>query len=242
MEVIPVIDLKGGQVVHARRGLRDSYRPIETGLSASSEPAAVVAGLLQLAPFRRLYVADLDAIAGLGLHDSTLAGISALFPQLELWVDNGASDAAAAEAWLASGRGCLVIGSESQTGTALLNCVSGNPRIVLSLDLRGDAFQGPPAILNDPGLWPARVIVMTLGRVGTGAGPDLDRVASILRRAAGRSVYAAGGVRTASDLESLAAIGSAGALVATALHEGAVTRENLAEIVQPDRRTISANR
>jgi len=242
MEVIPVIDLKAGEVVHARRGLRDSYRPIETRLSASSEPAAVVAGLLQLAPFRRLYVADLDAIAGLGSHDAALATLSALFPQIELWVDNGANNAVTAEAWLASGRGCLVIGSESQTDAALLQRVSGNPRTVLSLDFRGDAFQGPLAILYDPSLWPGRVIVMTLGRVGTGAGPDLDRVASIQRCSAGRSVYAAGGVRTASDLQSLDAIGSAGALIASALHEGTITSDDIAHVVQPDGRTICAKR
>ena len=52
-------------------------------------------------------------------------------------------------------------------------------RIVLSLDFRGDAFQGPQEILAEPALWPQRVIVMTLARVGSGAGPDLERLAAI---------------------------------------------------------------
>ena len=64
MDVIPVIDIKNGQVVHAQGGRRDSYRPIRTPLSPTSAPADVAAGLLRLAPFRNLYIADLDAIEG----------------------------------------------------------------------------------------------------------------------------------------------------------------------------------
>jgi phosphoribosylformimino-5-aminoimidazole carboxamide ribotide isomerase len=66
MEVVPVVDLKGGVVVRARSGERASYRPIETPLSATSEPLDVVAGLLAVHPFRKLYIADLDAIEGRG--------------------------------------------------------------------------------------------------------------------------------------------------------------------------------
>jgi phosphoribosylformimino-5-aminoimidazole carboxamide ribotide isomerase len=236
MEVIPVIDLQCGQVVHARGGSRESYRPIKTPLAPGSEPDAVVAGLLRLAPFRRLYIADLDAIEGRGSHDGVVASLSAAFPWIELWVDNGASDA---DAWLASGSGCLVIGSESQTDTALLRRLGGSPRIVLSLDFRGDVFQGPRAILDDPSLWPARVIAMTLARVGASSGPDVDRVAAVVQRAAWRQVYAAGGVRDAADLHHLAATGAAGALVATALHNGTITAR---DIVRPDRRTMSVTR
>jgi hypothetical protein len=64
MEIIPVIDLKGGLVVRARMGQRDQYRPIETPLSPTSHPADVVQGLMSVFPFRTLYVADLDAIEG----------------------------------------------------------------------------------------------------------------------------------------------------------------------------------
>ena len=58
MRVVPVIDLMAGRVVHARRGDRSNYRPLESKLTRSSEPVAVVAALLALAPFDTLYVAD----------------------------------------------------------------------------------------------------------------------------------------------------------------------------------------
>ena len=94
-----------------------------------------------------------------------------------------------------------MLGSESQANLDLLREVRDDPRTVLSLDFRGDAFQGPPGILADPALWPGRVIVMTLARVGAGQGPDLARLAQIVARAgAGRRVYAAGGVRDGPGL------------------------------------------
>jgi hypothetical protein len=43
-------------------------------------------------------------------------------------------------------------------------------RIVLSLNFRGDSFLGPKGLCDAPHLWPARVIVMTLARVGGDAG------------------------------------------------------------------------
>ncbi len=229
MEVIPVIDLKAGQVVHARQGQRQSYRPIATPLSPSSEPLDVIAGLLRLHAFARLYVADLDAIAGGGGHAGALARIASSWPGLELWVDGGIADAAAGRAWLDRSPGVLVLGSESQHDSGTVCALAGDPRTVLSLDFRGDAFQGPAALLEDVALWPARVIVMTLARVGAGAGPDLARVRAIVARAGGRAVYAAGGVRDARDLRALAEAGAAGVLVASALHAGAIGAADLAD-------------
>ena len=95
--------------------------------------------------------------------------------------------------------------------------------MLLSLDFRGEVFQGPAVLLDDPASWPARVIVMTLARVGAAAGPDMDRVAGIVARAQGRQVFGAGGVRDYADIGALATAGAAGVLVATALHTGALT-------------------
>ena len=228
MDIIPVLDLKHGDVVHARRGHRDQYRPIETPLCQGSAPGDVVDGLLRLAPFPRLYVADLDAIARHGDHAGPLRALAAARPALELWVDRGVADAAAARCWLDANPGTLVLGSESLDGLATLHGLCRDPRVVLSLDFRGDAFAGPKGLLEDVAAWPDRVVVMTLARVGAAQGPDLERVTRIVERAEGRAVYAAGGVRDTTDLEALRRVGAAGALVATALHGGGITRDDIA--------------
>jgi phosphoribosylformimino-5-aminoimidazole carboxamide ribotide isomerase len=219
LQVIPVIDLIGGEVVHARRGDRASYRPLESPLSPTSDPADVVRGLLAVHPFPTLYVADLDAIRGAGDNLAALGRIRAELPTSQMWVDNGAADSAALAALIGADLGTPVIGSESQRDSTLIARHSGSGRVVLSLDFRGDAFQGPAEILAEPELWPRRVIVMTLARVGSGAGPDLKSFAAIRSIGRGREIYVAGGVRDVADLLVLKAAGASGALIATALHE-----------------------
>jgi phosphoribosylformimino-5-aminoimidazole carboxamide ribotide isomerase len=232
MQVIPVIDLKGGQVVHARAGRRDQYRPIETPLSPTSLPSDVIAGLLRLFPFPRFYVADLDAIERCGAHDGVLHLLKSSHDGLDFWVDSGVSEEADATAWLLRGLGQLVLGSETQRGTELVRGLRHHPSVVLSLDFDADGFRGPPVLLQEPDLWPADVIVMTLARVGAGAGPDLERLAEIRRQAEGRRIYAAGGVRNAAELRTLAEIGVTGALVATALHGGAISTSEIERLAR----------
>jgi phosphoribosylformimino-5-aminoimidazole carboxamide ribotide isomerase len=227
MEIIPVLDLKGGVVVRARMGERHLYAPIATPLAATSDPLDVARGLLAVHPFATLYVADLDAITGSGDNSAALRCVKLACPGVSLWVDNGIADPSAAARWLDAGLGSLVLGSETQADAALVRDLAADDRVILSLDFRGDTFQGPPEILDDPSAWPDRVIAMTLARVGSGAGPDVERLAGVRRMAPGRRVYAAGGVRDAADLAALARAGIAGALVATALHDGRLGRAEI---------------
>jgi phosphoribosylformimino-5-aminoimidazole carboxamide ribotide isomerase len=108
-----------------------------------------------------------------------------------------------------------------------MRALLSNPRVILSLDFRGDDFLGPRTLLSDPALWPARLIVMTLARVGSAAGPDFDRHDTISKRAGGRAIYLAGGLRDRNDLAALKASGAAGILVASALHDGRLTSADL---------------
>jgi len=222
-----VLDLKQGVVVHARMGRRDEYRPIETPLSPTSDPVDVARGLLRVHPFATLYVADLDAIARNGDNHAALARLRAAFPQVTLWVDNGICDCCSARDWLEAGWGQLVLGSETQRDCTVVHHLAGDARVVLSLDFRGPTFQGPRALLDDAACWPQKVIAMTLARIGSDAGPDLERLCAIRDAAPGRQVYAAGGVRDAADLVSLKRADIAGALVASSLHEGRLTGKDI---------------
>ena len=147
---------------------------------------------------------------------------------MRLWVDDGAADAESLEAILDGDLGMPVLGSESQERLDLVAKWANSDRVAVSLDFRGDEFQGPKEILAAPQFWPRRVIVMTLARVGADAGPDLEKLAAIRVAAGKREIYAAGGVRDGGDLRALKASGAAGVLVASALHDGRLSRAELA--------------
>ena len=220
-ELIPVIDFMGGLVVHARAGDRDRYQPLaHSVVAAGPEPAEVIRGLLALHPFRTLYIADLDAIRKQGDHKAQIFGLRQAFPQLRLWVDAGFSGECGCRRFLAAELGDLVLGSESQADLRLFDLFGNDPRLVLSLDFQGERPLGAAALFEESERWPERVIAMTLARVGAGGGPDLKRLAALRRLAPEKRLYAAGGVRDADDLRALTRLGCAGALVASALHDG----------------------
>ena len=144
IEIIPVIDLKQGQVVRARAGERDRYVPIVTPLSPTSDPVDVARGLLAVTQASHLYVADLDAIEGGGHNLAGIRRLAEAFPKMALWVDAGTATLEQAQTFLKARLGRLVLGSESQVDTQLLKQLAGE--VVLSLDFRGERFVGPRAI------------------------------------------------------------------------------------------------
>jgi phosphoribosylformimino-5-aminoimidazole carboxamide ribotide isomerase len=230
--IVPVIDLMGGQVVHARRGDRSNYRPLESALVGSSDPLEVVAALLATAPFPAIYAADLDAILQRGAHRDILLGIADRFPALSLWVDAGFGKAAQLGPWIGSEQVVPVIGSESLASLDdLAQLLAAAPQAILSLDTRAEQPLGPAALFSEPQRWPQRVVVMTLDRVGAGQGPALARLRSTLEQAPDRKVIAAGGVRNAADLESLEAMGVHAVLIASAIHDGTLDRATLGRFV-----------
>ena len=228
MEIIPVIDLKGGQAVHARKGERQAYRPIKSPLCPDSAPLAVVRSYLELYPFPTLYVADLDAILQQGDNLTALEAIAAAYPGLTLWVDSGLGHVNAFERWRAHGLGLPVIGSETLSDLVLPEQLAAqSKRFILSLDYQDDRFLGPAELLTRNDVWPDDIIVMTLARVGSADGPDLTRLKEIRGSAPDRRVFAAGGLRDAGDLTHLVQSGAAGVLVASALHDGRLTAEDV---------------
>lgn len=231
MELIPVLDLMGGVVVHARRGMRAQYRPIATPLCASAEPDDVASALLGLAPFRRLYIADLDAIAGTNGHDATARELMAAHPGVDIWVDAGEAAPLVVARRAAQGPGRPVVGSEAMADLATGSAALAVHGTILSLDYGPEGPRGPTLLHEDATFWPEAVIVMTLARVGAGEGPDLERLGDIIRRAGKRRVYAAGGVRGLDDLARLADAGAAGVLLASALHDGRLSPDVIARFM-----------
>ncbi|MBV9197524.1 MAG: hypothetical protein JO168_25610 [Solirubrobacterales bacterium] len=229
MQLVPVLDLKGGVVVHARRGQRAAYAPLRSPLVEGCEPVAVARALCAAARTTRLYVADLDALAG-GLVD--LPALSALAEVAELWVDAGATTEERAAALARAGVSGNVLGTESlgpedPDERAL---AAPAPRRVLSVDLRdGKLVSARPELAGRPpaaaaplaeALGAREVLVIDLARVGSGSGPPLRAVAELAVALPELAIYAGGGVRDEQDLRALESAGATGALVATALHEG----------------------
>jgi len=231
MKIIPVIDILSGLAVGAYRGERDSYRPLRSELCPDADPAGLLRGYRALFPFTAVYIADLDAIQGRGDNRALIRSLAQTFPDLEIWLDEGGRAAAAGY----PAQVHTVIGSETGITPAELAAAGQAPEYLLSLDFNRDGFMGDPTLLEQPQYWPPRCIAMTLNRVGSGEGPDTALLTALAARAPDRRWYAAGGIRNKGDLQALAASGAAGALVATALHNGTLTTADLEDLTQVNR-------
>jgi phosphoribosylformimino-5-aminoimidazole carboxamide ribotide isomerase len=243
MRVIPVIDLKSGAAVHAVRGERERYRPLRSEIVAGCDPIRVARAVREGLGLDELYVADLDAIAGGPQHRDVVAGLAR---ETRVMVDVGATDAAAVRHLLELGTARVVIGTETLPDRAALERLWADlpdAPLVLSLDLRAGRVLSPDAELARLGPVDAlarlghsgvrEVIVLDLARVGSGAGPDVPLMGELSARFPELELLAGGGVRDLADLRFLAAAGAAGALVATALHGGAIGPGDLRALSRP---------
>lgn len=222
MEIIPVIDLMGGIVVHAQGGEREHYPPLQSALTVNVDPEKVVADMLAFYPFKLVYVADLDAIFYQRPNIDLYKRLVKIFPQIIFWLDAGVQTL---EQWRDLDKivGIVpVIGSETLTDLNLLATVKQG---VLSLDFQHGQFLGKSALLQQPERWPNDVIVMNLDYVGEQSGLDYGLLSTIQKQSIRSRIIAAGGVRNQQDLIDLEQQGISRVLVASALHSGMLNVE-----------------
>ena len=240
MQIIPVIDLMQGQVVHAKHGMRGQYQPIQSQLTASHEPLQVVDALLKLYPFDTLYIADIDAILGLPPHIDIIKSICERYPTLNIWLDSGIKQANASALGM-SRQIKTIVGSENiamlQNYHAISDaCNKVHSTPILSLDFNQSGAMGIPELHDTAYYWPNTVICMSLTQVGSGQGIDIERLKQLEAmnnvREKPSVMYAAGGLRGVEDAKKLREFGIKGVLVATALHQRKLSRRDIESLSQ----------
>jgi phosphoribosylformimino-5-aminoimidazole carboxamide ribotide isomerase len=237
MKIIPVMDLLNGVVVHAVRGRRNDYQPLKSVLCTSANPLDVAIALKSFG-FGELYVADLDAIMGGHANLSILKQIADT-TGLRLMVDAGIADLDTAEKLLRSHVSKIIIGTETLpslgfAGEAVKSL--GKERVVVSLDLRGEEvisrfelgkFRDPVSLLREfQNMGVDQIIVLDLARVGSETGVNMPILKEVLGNLKVK-VFIGGGLRDIKDLVELKSVGVFGVLVATALHSGKISLDEL---------------
>ena len=237
VKVIPVIDILNGVAVHAVKGKRSEYQPLKSVLCNSAAPLTV-ACKFRSCGFGDLYIADLDAITGKGENLEVLQKIADK-TGLALMVDAGISDIDGAQRLLRCGVARVIVGTETLPS---LNCLKemiqrlGNEKIVVSLDLKnGKVLSKSPSIASMDVFKLARrlekmgaceLIVLDLARVGSGEGVDMALLEKLILELKIK-VDVGGGVRDIDDLAALKLLGVHGVLLATALHSGKISVDQL---------------
>jgi len=249
MQLIPVLDLMGGQVVRGVAGERRTYQPVESLLVGEPTPDAIARGFCESLGLCEAYVADLDAIGGGEPDWKAFQSIAAT--GMQFWLDAGLRDAEAARRLIDFDPGGeilsgVIAGLETLSDLRTLSMmveVVGSDRLVFSLDLKA----GVP--LSDAPDWRdktaeqiaqlavsvgvSRMIVLDLAQVGVGEGVGTESICQALReRWPAVHLTAGGGVRNFTDVQSLSEAGCDAALVASALHDGRIGPTELTRLQQ----------
>jgi phosphoribosylformimino-5-aminoimidazole carboxamide ribotide isomerase len=243
--VIPVLDVKNGQAVHAVGGIRSHYRPLQSRLHPTCDPLELLRAYRDLLGLGELYLADLDAITGKRPHVELYRELAG--QDVHLWIDAGLRDQDDLTALLDLDRTTIVVGLETAAGPlAVGNVLSRTDptRVVISLDLFDGVARLPPSatwartdlegltreVLE---LGVQRLLLLDLARVGTGRGTGTGQLLSRLRTAyPGLEVSVGGGISGIDELIAVHNAGAAAALVGSALHDGRIGQEQIARLAE----------
>lgn len=230
-ELLPAIDLRGGNVVRLRQG------DFGQETSYGSDPSATARGFAA-AGATWLHIVDLDgARAGEPLQLGAIAAVVATVgDRVRVESAGGLRTEASVAGVLAAGVHRVAIGTAALADPAFagrLVAAHGAARIVASIDVRdglalGEGWRhgarGLPAddavrALADQGV--TTFEVTAIHRDGLLEGPDLPLLAGLVALDRGR-IIASGGIASVADLRATRAEGCAGAIVGRAIYEGRI--------------------
>jgi phosphoribosylformimino-5-aminoimidazole carboxamide ribotide isomerase len=240
MQLVPAIDLRGGQCVRLYQGRFDAE-------TVYGRDPRVILDRYRALGARYVHVVDLDgARDGSQGNRPAIAQLAAAFADTAIQVGGGVRTRTVAAELLELGVRRVVVGSVAVTNpTEVQRWMQefGPDRIVLAFDVRIDA-DGTPRLTThgweaqtEASLWEAVAAYVPLGathvlctdvaRDGALSGPNLGLYAEATQRFPAVRWQASGGVSVGADLVALAATGASAAISGRALLEDRIPAEEL---------------
>lgn len=222
--IIPVMDLKNGEAVSGKSGMRNTYKPLKTVFSGSSDPLRI-ADALNNAGYEKIYLADLDAIEGTGSNMELASNVNKIIPVM---LDAGIKDSHEVENVLKYVDNAVVATETIESILELSNIFSSFDKnsLTLSVDVKDGQVLGNniktdfKTILKTVfGIEPNEIIILDISGVGTEKGFDQELLK--LFRDVNADIIVGGGV-TLEDISKLGELGVEKFLVGTALHSGII--------------------
>ena len=221
-ELIPVLDLMSKIAVSGKSGIRDTYKPLETIYSETPDPVEIAISLKRQG-FKRIYVADLDAIEGKGSNLEIVRRINHVLPVMLDW---GVRDIRGFTFALDYAQK-IIIATETVNSWEDLKVICEKfpkERITISVDIKDGQILGKSLSTTFSEiksellqLKPEEIILLDISSVGTLTGFNQD----ILKEFQGMedSLILGGGI-TPEEIKNLIEQGLSKFLVGTALHAG----------------------
>jgi phosphoribosylanthranilate isomerase len=238
LELLPAVDISGGQAVQLVQGVAGSEKrfgdPVEAALNWQRRGAEWI------------HLVDLDAAFGRGHNRALLAEIVGKL-DIKVEMSGGIRDDESLAAAMSTGCRRVNIGTAAleQPQWCAQAIATYGDRVAVGLDVRGRTLAARGWTQEGGDLYEvltrldsegcARYVVTDVNKDGMLQGPNLDLLADVCATT-DRPVVASGGITELADLEALQGLVSAGiegAIVGTALYEGRFTLEDALALTLP---------
>ncbi|MFX0102646.1 MAG: HisA/HisF-related TIM barrel protein [Candidatus Hodarchaeota archaeon] len=235
--VVPVIDIKDGMAVHAIKGERKKYEPVNCGWCENGEYLDLVRGYSKFFSLNDLYVADLDAIIKDEMNFEMYNRIRWIC-QGKIMIDAGITSLTKFMQIKDYNFDEIILGTESVASLEEFSkIISIHPgTTIISLDFRNGELLTPINELKeeDPAgilkildkLKPDAFIFLELTSVGAKTGVRTS-IAADLPKNTSTPIYLGGGIKVIEDIKNARDLGFKGVLLATALQEGLIKSDEL---------------
>lgn len=239
MDVIAVLDLKNGAVVHGQAGNREQYQIIKSQILDSKPPTAnnIVASCIKKLSITNFYIADLDAIEDQGNNFNTVLELANNFPQATFMLDAGFNKLDTAKKFLKAGLN-IIIATETLKNIDYLNQLSKwKENIILSIDFKSGRFlldlkkdyTAKEFIIQMKEFGFKKFILLDVGQVGSEKGIKKE-IINLANDFSELDLITGGGVRNYQDALNLKKNNFKGVLIATALHKEKISKKNIAAL------------
>ncbi|MBE6505992.1 MAG: HisA/HisF family protein [Methanobrevibacter sp.] len=221
---IPVLDLKDGQAVSGKSGLRDTYQPLQTVFAPSSNPVEIAQGL-KLNGADELYIADLDLIESNGHNINDIKMVNTILPVI---LDAGVKNLESFSFFLDYAFKIIIPTETLESIDDLYEICAKYPkeRIVISVDVKDDELYSKNLnltlkefkdVLIDIDV--SQIILLDISGVGTGKGYN-EKLLKEFDDLKDKLIMAGG--LNKDSIDELEKLGIKKVLVGTSLHSGEI--------------------
>lgn len=222
---IPVLDLKDGQAVSGKSGLRDTYQPLQTVFAPSANPIEIAQGL-KLNGADELYIADLDLIESNGHNINDIKMVNTIIPVI---LDAGVKNAEGFSFFLEYAFKLIVPTETLESLDELYEIFEKYPkeRIIISVDVKDNELfcKNLDLTLNEfknvlIDIDASQIILLDISSVGTSKGYN-EKLLNEFEDLKDRLII--GGGLNKESIDELEKLGIKKVLVGTSLHSGEIS-------------------
>jgi phosphoribosylformimino-5-aminoimidazole carboxamide ribotide isomerase len=236
--IIPVIDILNSKAVHAKKGIRENYKPLRSKLFHSNNPSKIIKCLRYKYGFKEIYIADLDAIVKKKPNFKLLSKISKI-PDIIILIDPGIATLDDVRVFSQYDFEKLILGLETLNNLEVISesiKLIGSHKIIISIDMYNEKVSTNIKELKNVSLIEIvkkienlgvnEIILLDLFMVGQklgGVPPLYLNIRNVFRK----KILVGGGIKEYKDIVTYSKYNFSGVLIGTALHDGTIEIEKI---------------